>query len=73
MSDFECPESVTGHAQNDRSGKCCWCGKQIDPPVPRSNRGYGMSELTDAYNEFYDPDYGALTPAQIAQRYRMGQ
>lgn len=54
-----CPNIVTGHAQNDQSGRCCWCGRQIDPPVPapRLGRSY-RTELDLEYRRVYDPDFG---------------
>lgn len=56
----ECPESVSGHAHNDRSGNCAWCGRRIDPPVPmpRMPPGY-RTELDTAYRQHWDPDWGA--------------
>jgi len=73
MSLLDCPGSVTGHAQNDRSGLCCWCGKRIDPPVPYAPRRFDPSDLTEAYEQFYDPDFGALSYDAIRNRYQMGQ
>lgn len=54
-----CSGSVSGHAQNDRSGRCCWCGAWVDPPVPmpRLGRGY-RTELDQAYRRQWDPDWG---------------
>lgn len=60
MSHLDCPESVSGHAQNDGSGLCCWCGRRIDPPVaaPRDlGRSY-RTELDLEYRRMYDPDFG---------------
>lgn len=74
MSLLDCAGSVTGHAQNDRSGLCCWCGKRIDPAVPASPPGHwDPSELRLAYEQFYDPDFGALSYDDIRNRYQMGQ
>lgn len=74
MSYLSCPSSVTGHAQNDRSGLCCWCGRRVDPAVPAPPPGrWDPSELRLAYDEFYDPDFGALTIDAIRDRYEMGQ
>lgn len=56
---ISCPESVTGHAQNDRSGRCCWCKARVDPPVPRPVHGWGRSALADAYDRAWNPDWGS--------------
>lgn len=56
---MDCSGSVSGHAQNDASGKCCWCGRRLDPPVPPSRHGWGPTELDQEYRRTYDPDYGS--------------
>lgn len=68
-----CPEAFA-HGPADAQGRCPWCGQRCEPPVsrPRGQR-FEPSDLTEAYGEFYDPDYGTLTPAQIRRRYQMGQ
>lgn len=58
MSHLDCPNSVSGHAQNDVSGLCCWCGRRVDPPVPRPDLRSWRTELDAEYRRFYDPDYG---------------
>jgi hypothetical protein len=58
-SAFYCPDSVSGHAQNDRSGRCAWCGYQVDPPCPMPRLGSGYrTDLDLAYRRAYDPDWG---------------
>lgn len=68
-----CPEAIR-HSIPDRLGKCMYCGRKIDVADPPPAQGtVGVSELTEAYNEFYDPDHGSLTWKQIQSRYAMGQ
>lgn len=53
-----CPESVSGHGTNTKSGKCQWCGKKVYAALPAPRR---MSEPTEADTEYrrkYDPDFG---------------
>ena len=54
----ECRGSVTGHAQNDMSGRCCWCGVRVDPPMPMPDLRSWRTELDRAYRQYYDPDFG---------------
>jgi hypothetical protein len=57
MNEFEPCSEATRH-DADAKGNCRWCGKRgVDaqaarPPV------FSVSELTEAYGYFYDPDYG---------------
>jgi hypothetical protein len=67
-----CPGSVSGHAQNDASGRRCWCGRRVDPPLPYRPQGMEPTDLTEAYEEFYgddDPEDAEL----VRRRYRLGQ
>jgi hypothetical protein len=67
-----CPEAIM-HGPADRAGRCPWCGLRYDPPLGRPKLHHSVSsELTLAYDEFYDPDFGALAPAEIEHRYLMG-
>lgn len=50
-----CPEAIGGH-QTDGSGKCLWCGRKVGPVTPRPT-SFEVSDLTDAYRTYYDPDY----------------
>jgi len=72
MGFLDCPKSVTGHAQNDSSGRCCWCGRQIDPPVPYAPQPMESTDLTDAYETFYGTDDPEDREA-ARRRYRLGQ
>lgn len=70
----DCPARVYGmHGTIDRLGCCMDCGKRVDPPVPYVPQHFEPSDLTDAYEQFYDPDFGALTYDDIRNRYQMGQ
>lgn len=69
-----CPESLGRHSPPSHSGRCTWCGgKATDDPPPNKPAYPPMSDLTEAYEEFYDSDYGALDHDQIRDRYQMGQ
>jgi hypothetical protein len=52
-----CRGSVIGH-DSGKDGRCVWCGIKLEAPVP-APRGYPVSDLTEAYEMFYDPDWGA--------------
>lgn len=52
----ECPKSVSGHDGGDRVGKCSWCGKKVNPAVARPD-SFDVSDLTEAYERHYDPDW----------------
>lgn len=69
-----CPDTAMGrHGPLDGRGRCPWCRQKVDAAQPAPHRFAEESELTHAWSEYYDPDYGALSPAQIRQRYQMGQ
>lgn len=53
-----CPQSVSGHAQNDGSGRCCWCGRRVDPPVPVPDLRGWRTVLDTEYRRHWDPDFG---------------
>jgi len=57
-SPLSCSSSVSGHAQNDASGCCCWCGRRVDPPVPAPRLNGWRTVLDAEYRRYYDPDYG---------------
>lgn len=62
------------HGPADGKGKCPWCGLKIATAMPApAMSDFPASELTEAYNQFYDPDHGALTYQQISDKYAMGQ
>jgi hypothetical protein len=72
MSKFRCPESTGPHGPADAYGRCPWCGTKYTSTAPRPE-AFDETDLTDAYEEFYDPDHGSRTWQQIQARYRMGQ
>jgi len=72
MSFLDCPNSVSGHAQNDSSGKCCWCGKRICPPVPYRRQDMEPTDLTEAYEAYYSDDDPEDREA-VRHRYQLGQ
>jgi len=52
----ECPQSISGHDQ-DRRGKCVWCGRQIGRPVPPPPpETFEISDLSLYYSYFWEPD-----------------
>ena len=50
-----CPGSVMGSHDIDRHGFCYWCLRRVAAPVPAPT-SYPVSELTEAYEYFYNPD-----------------
>lgn len=55
---MSCQSSVTGH-RSGADGRCVWCERRVDPPVPRPELGQSYrTELDLAYRYVYDPDYG---------------
>lgn len=66
-----CQDAIQ-HGPADGTGKCPWCGMKIATTMGRPPR-VPVTELTEAYGEHYDPDYGALTRAEINARWAMGQ
>jgi hypothetical protein len=72
VSRFRCPESTGRHGPADAYGRCPWCSIKYTSTAPRPE-GFDETELTEAYEEFYDPNYGTLTWQQVQARYRMGQ
>lgn len=50
-----CPGSLTLTHDTDRNGRCYWCNRLVDAPVPAPT-SYPVSELTEAYEYFYLPD-----------------
>lgn len=72
----ECPEALR-HGPADGAGRCPWCGTRYTCAQPRPRphprvRSKAASDLTSAYQQFYDPDFGGLSPADIEHRYLMG-
>lgn len=54
-----CLESVTGiHGLADRQGLCPWCKKKVDSKTPRPSVEHVRSDLDEAYDMMWDPDYG---------------
>lgn len=66
-----CPEALS-HGPADGRGRCPWCGRRYTSPAPRPDVS-DPSDLTDAYELHFDPDYGALDHDQIRRRYQLGQ
>lgn len=68
----QCTEAIQ-HGPADGAGHCPWCGIKYDKAIaePRRQR-MQASELTLAYQEHYDPDFGSLSPADVKGRYLMG-
>jgi hypothetical protein len=52
----ECPESISGHDNGDRAGKCNFCGKKVNTTLPRPT-GLPISDLSEAYAQHWDPDW----------------
>jgi hypothetical protein len=56
--DVSCPDGALQHGPPDGTGRCPWCGNKVDSAL-RAPRRYPRSELSEAYERHYDPDYGA--------------
>jgi len=52
-----CPEAIGSHSV-DRLGKCYWCGRKVTVPVAMPRRFDPGTRLGDAYQYFYNPDWG---------------
>lgn len=65
--DTSCPDGALRHGPADGAGRCPWCGNQVDSALPAPRR-YPRSELSQAYEEHYDPDYGATGALEIRRR-----
>lgn len=53
-----CPETYDGrHGLSDVRGCCPYCKQKYEPSA-RFPEHLPVSELSDAYGTFYDPDWG---------------
>lgn len=54
-----CPEGgyLGKHSPLDAYGRCNWCGRKVERTMPMPTI-LPVSELTEAYKQFYDPDWG---------------
>lgn len=57
MATPRCSGSVIGAHSADRTGRCIWCQQRVQPPVPQPPYD-GSTELGDAYDYHYQPDWG---------------
>ena len=55
-----CITSLGQHNEPNAQGYCSWCGSKIanKRQRPAAPVGY-VTDLDEAYNMFYDPDYNA--------------
>ena len=68
-----CPDTVNGqHGPADAYGRCPWCGVKFTVSAWAPERT-PCTELTDAYGLHFDPDWTALDPDQIRDRYQSGR
>lgn len=56
----DCPEAFR-HGPPDAKGRCPFCGGKCAPAVP-APRSVPVTELTEWYGVFYDPDWGVEDP-----------
>lgn len=56
--DPSCPDGALRHGPADGAGRCPWCGTKYQDALPAPSR-YPRSELSEAYEEHFDSDYGA--------------
>ena len=62
-----CPDGAFSHGPADARGRCPWCRCKVTSVMP-APRAYPRSELSEAYEEFYDPDYGAAGALEVRRR-----
>ncbi len=62
-----CPDGALRHGPLDGQGRCPWCGNKVDNAMPAPRR-YPRSELSEAYEEHYDPDYGARGAVELRRQ-----
>lgn len=65
--DPPCPDGAIRHGPLDVYGRCPWCGNKVDRAWPAPRR-YPRSELSEAYERHYDPDWGALGKVELERR-----
>jgi hypothetical protein len=58
MADLWCRRSASSVHVPDRAGLCRWCRQRVDRPVRKPER-FPLTDLSEAYGYFYDPDWGA--------------
>lgn len=54
---FSCTGSASGEHNPDRSGKCVWCSRWVEVPMPKPKSEKVVSELEHYYHTMWDPDY----------------
>ena len=54
------------HGPADGEGRCPWCRNVVTSALPAPRR-YPRSELSEAYEEHYDPDYGARGALELSK------
>jgi hypothetical protein len=65
--DVSCPDGAFMHGPADGKGRCPWCGNKVTSALP-APRSYPRSDLSEAYEEHYDPDHGALGALELTRR-----
>lgn len=56
---YWCPETYDGwHGLSDKQGKCPYCKRKYEAKAPEPRKPQVKSELQEAYDAFYNPDYG---------------
>lgn len=53
-----CAESVSGHGEPDREGRCPWCKRKIGRALPAPDRVPPTTQGQE-YRRHYDPDWGS--------------
>lgn len=66
-----CPEAIQ-HGPADGAGRCPWCRIKYTDARPRVPASEPTSGATLAYRQYYDPDFGALSTAELKRQYLMG-
>lgn len=55
-----CPEAIQ-HGPLDAKGRCPFCIRKVGPTVPAPRR-VPVSEMTEWYGLYFDPDWGVEDP-----------
>jgi hypothetical protein len=55
---LKCEEAIK-HGPADRDGRCPWCKRKITSAVPRSPESEPVSDLSESYGYYHDPDWTA--------------
>jgi hypothetical protein len=66
-----CPDTagMRDHSPADKYGKCSWCGRKYTSAMPKPALRPTVSDLTLAYHQTYDPDFGSKYDSDLYDNY----